>query len=81
MTCAQGLGLALGVPPLVNAFLAGGRLKQVNERSYPMTGAYYVAALPQFRRHEAVQIFWRWLVAEAARQSVNRDGLKLVVSQ
>lgn len=79
--CAQGLGIALGVPPLVDSFLASGRLRMPFERSYPMSGAYYVAALPQFRRHEAVQILWRWLVSEAARQSVNRDGLKLVVSQ
>lgn len=78
---AQGLGLALGVPPLVDAFLQSGRLKQVSGLAQPMAGAYYVAALPEFRRHEAVQTLWRWLVAEGARQMVEREGLKLVVSQ
>ncbi|MDB5968973.1 MAG: LysR family transcriptional regulator [Hydrocarboniphaga sp.] len=78
---AQGLGLALGVSPLVDGFLASGRLRRPFENELAMPGAYYVAALPEFRRHEAVQIFWRWLLAEAAREKSNREGLKLVVSQ
>ncbi|MDR3417072.1 MAG: LysR substrate-binding domain-containing protein [Nevskia sp.] len=78
---AQGLGLALGVPPLVDTFIAGGRLRQLFEPALPMSGAYYVAALPEFRRHEAVQTLWRWLVAEGAREAATREGLKLVVSQ
>jgi LysR family glycine cleavage system transcriptional activator len=79
---AQGLGIALGVPPLVDAFLDSGRLKRLfPSLQQPMVGAYYVAALPEFRRHEAVQHFWRWLCSEAARQSTQREGLRLVVSQ
>lgn len=78
---AQGLGIALGVSPLVDAFIDQGRVSRIFTASHAVSGGYYVAALPEFRRHEAVQIFWQWLTAEAARQSSEREGLRLVVSQ
>lgn len=78
---AQGLGVSLGVSPLVNAYIDGGQLRQCFPSRQPMAGAYYIAALPEFRRHDAVQNFWRWLISEAARETASREGLRLVVSQ
>lgn len=66
---AQGLGLGLGVQPLVRPFLAEGRLQVAFDLTLPVTGAYYVTALPEIRRQRAVQTLWRWLADEAA------DGL------
>ncbi len=69
---ARGLGVALGVPPLVDAFVADGRLEIVLDLKLPMTGAYYVAALPALRRQKAVRAFWNWLMAEAASATESR---------
>jgi LysR family transcriptional regulator, glycine cleavage system transcriptional activator len=62
---ARGMGVTLGVPPLVDPFLANGRLDIAFDLSLPMPGAYYIAAQPDIRRQPAVQRLWRWLVAEA----------------
>jgi LysR family glycine cleavage system transcriptional activator len=64
---SQGLGLALGMRPLVDPFLARGRLTIAMEITVPMSGAYYMVATPEARRHKAVQILWRWVAAEALR--------------
>jgi LysR family glycine cleavage system transcriptional activator len=63
---ARGLGIALGVRPLVDPFLADGRLEVAFDLTLPMSGSYYLAAQPDIRRQRAVQTLWRWLVAEAA---------------
>ncbi|GGF39143.1 LysR family transcriptional regulator [Aliidongia dinghuensis] len=63
---ARGLGVALGVRPLVDPFLADGRLEIAFDLSLPLAGSYYVVAQPEVRRQRAVQTLWRWLVAEAA---------------
>jgi len=62
---ARGLGRALGMRPLVDPFLADGRLAIANERCVKIAGAYYLAATPEMRRQRSVQALWRWLVAEA----------------
>lgn len=62
---AQGLGVALGVAPFVDAFLGSGRLNIVIGRAWPLPGAYYVTALPQMRRQPAVSRIWNWLAAES----------------
>lgn len=58
----QGLGVALGVSPLVDSFINSGRLHKAFESTQPLSGAYYIAALPEVRRHPAVQVLWHWLV-------------------
>ncbi|MBR0345194.1 MAG: LysR family transcriptional regulator [Rudaea sp.] len=63
---AQGMGVALGVAPFVDQFLAGGRLRVALGPALPMHGAYYVTALPEMRRHPAVARFWNWLAGESA---------------
>ncbi len=62
---SHGLGVALGVPPLVDAFLRGGRLQQAFALRQPISGAYYIAALPEIRRHPAVSMLWQWLVSHS----------------
>jgi LysR family glycine cleavage system transcriptional activator len=63
---ARGLGIALGVPPVVDGFLADGRLDVAFALTLPTGGAYYVAATPAMRRQPAVHALWRWLAEEAA---------------
>jgi len=63
---ASGLGLAIGVRPLVDQFLAEGRLVAPFPGAVRLPGAYYLAALPHMRRESAVQAFWRWVASEAA---------------
>ncbi|WP_395701556.1 LysR substrate-binding domain-containing protein [Aquabacterium sp.] len=72
---ARGLGLAIGVRPLVDPFLADGRLVPVwPETVAPLPGACYVAALPAMHRTPAVQRFWRWIVREAESTVGGRPG-------
>lgn len=67
---AGGLGVALAARPLVDPFLAGGRLRKAFDLTLPTTGSYYLVALPAARRQRAVQTVWRWLVAEAAQSTL-----------
>jgi LysR family glycine cleavage system transcriptional activator len=60
----RGLGLAIGVDPLVQPFLARGQLASAWP-SVQLPGAYYVAALPHMRREAPVRRFWEWIVQEA----------------
>lgn len=60
----QGLGVALGVSPLVDSFINQGRLQVAFESVQPLSGAYHIAALPEVRRHTAMQVLWRWLVEQ-----------------
>lgn len=62
---ARGLGLAIGVRPLVDPYLAEGRLVPAWPGSVPLPGGYHVAALPFMRREPAVRRFWQWIVQEA----------------
>lgn len=64
---AMGLGLAVGMTPTVERFLADGRLVAPLPRVAPLPGAYYVAALPTMLAELPVRTFWRWLVEEAER--------------
>jgi len=59
---SQGLGVALGVSPLVDSFLKNGRLQIAFDSTQSLSGAYHLAALPEVRRHPAVQILWHWLI-------------------
>jgi len=61
----RGLGVALGARPLVEPYLAAGRLQVAFDLTLPLSGAYYMAALPNARRQPAVNAFWHWLAAEA----------------
>jgi len=63
---ARGLGVALGVSPLVDPFLREGRLQIAFELTLPLPGAYFVAALPTKRRAAEVGALWTWLMSEAA---------------
>jgi LysR family glycine cleavage system transcriptional activator len=67
---ARGVGVALAVRPLVDAFLVDGRLKKAFDLVLPASGSYYLAALPAARRQRTVQTVWKWLVAEAAVASM-----------
>jgi LysR family glycine cleavage system transcriptional activator len=62
---ARGLGLAIGVRPLVDPFLAEGRLVAAWPGTVPLPGGYHVAALPFMRREPAVRRFWQWIVCQA----------------
>jgi len=64
--CALGLGVAIGIRPLVEPFLVNERLVRPLQGSVVLPGAYYIAALPAMRRERAVRAFWNWLVEEAA---------------
>jgi len=66
---SQGLGLALGMRPLIDPFLAEGRLTVAIDSTVPMSGSFYMVATPDARRYKAVQLLWRWIAAEAARMS------------
>ena len=63
--CSRGLGLAIGVRPLVDPFLAEGRLVPAWPGTVPLPGACHVAAVPFMRREPAVRRFWQWIVATA----------------
>jgi LysR family transcriptional regulator, glycine cleavage system transcriptional activator len=69
---ALGLGLAIGGRPLVDSYLASGRLQRAFDLSFPAPGAYYLVALPSVRRQRRTQLLWQWLVAEAAAFSEAR---------
>lgn len=58
----QGLGVALGASPLVDSFLNSGRLLKAFDSTHLLSGAYHIAALPEMRRHPAVQVLWNWLI-------------------
>jgi LysR family glycine cleavage system transcriptional activator len=64
--CALGLGLAIGMRPLVDAFLAAQRLIEPFPGRIVLPGAYYLAAVPALRRERSVRAFWNWLAEEAA---------------
>lgn len=61
---AAGAGLALGLRPIVDPFLADGRLRVVLTSRQEMAGAYYVAATKECLRHAAARRLWRWLGEE-----------------
>lgn len=63
---AHGLGVALGIRPLVDPYLRDGRLVQATSRSITLPGGYYVAALPSMLKEPAVRSFWQWLVEQIA---------------
>jgi LysR family glycine cleavage system transcriptional activator len=63
---ARGVGVALAARPLVDPFIASGRLKIAFDVVLPTTGSYYLAALPTTHRQRTVQAVWKWLVSEAA---------------
>lgn len=62
---ALGLGVTIGVRPLVDAYLASGRLVAPLPWQARLPGAFHLAALPSLHREPAVRSFWRWLLAEA----------------
>lgn len=70
---ASGLGIALGVCPLVDPFLADGRLVRAHALACALPGSYFVAALPAMRRSPAVDRLWRWLSAESTRPGGSID--------
>ena len=61
---AHGMGVALGIRPLVDPYLRDGRLVQATPRNIGLPGGYYVAALPSMLKEPAVRAFWQWLVAQ-----------------
>jgi LysR family glycine cleavage system transcriptional activator len=63
---AAGIGLALGLRPIVGPFLADGRLHIAFAQRYEMAGAYYVAATKETLRHTAARKLWRWIGEEGA---------------
>lgn len=63
---ASGLGLALGVRPLVTPFLAEGRLVEVPGTELRWPGACHTAALPRTLRAPPARALWTWLQAQAA---------------
>lgn len=60
-----GLGLAIGIRPLVDPFLASGRLVAPFDRRVTLPGGYHVAALPAMLREPPVRAFWKWLIDQA----------------
>lgn len=66
---ARGLGLAIGVRPLVDPFLAEGRLVAAWPGTVPLPGGYHIAALPFMRREPSVRRFWQWIVDEAEAEA------------
>ncbi len=62
---SRGLGIALGARPLVEPFLADGRLRIAFDLQAPAAGAYYLSALPGTFRQPGVIELWQWLVAES----------------
>ncbi|MGP0057773.1 MAG: LysR substrate-binding domain-containing protein [Beijerinckiaceae bacterium] len=71
---AAGVGLALAFRPIVDPFLADGRLHVAFAQRQEMAGAYYAAATRQTLRHAAARKLWRCFgeegAAGAARQSL-----------
>lgn len=61
---AHGLGVALGIRPLVDPYLRDGRLVRATQRSIRLPGGYYVAATPAMLKEPAVRAFWQWLVEQ-----------------
>jgi LysR family glycine cleavage system transcriptional activator len=61
---ARGLGIAIGIRPLVDPFLKSGRLVPLHERTVRLTGGHYVAALPAMMHEPPVRAFWRWILEE-----------------
>lgn len=63
---ARGLGLAVGLRPLVAPCLAEGRLVSAWPGTVTLPGAVHIVALPALRRDASVRRFWQWAVQEAA---------------
>jgi LysR family glycine cleavage system transcriptional activator len=61
---ARGLGIAIGINPLVDPFIRSGRLVPLHPRSVRLAGAHYVAALPALMHEPPVRAFWRWILEE-----------------
>ncbi|MBE0594500.1 MAG: hypothetical protein IH616_19090 [Gemmatimonadales bacterium] len=61
---ASGLGIAIGIRPLVDPFLKSGRLVPLHERTVRLAGGHYVAALPAMMHEPPVRAFWRWILEE-----------------
>jgi LysR family transcriptional regulator, glycine cleavage system transcriptional activator len=61
---AAGVGLALGMRPIVDPFLAAGRLRIALTLTQTVPGAYYVAATKRTLRHAAARQLWRWIGAQ-----------------
>ncbi|HME27659.1 MAG TPA: LysR substrate-binding domain-containing protein [Acetobacteraceae bacterium] len=65
----QGLGLAPGLSPLVNPYLANGRLVRPDMYRPAPVGAYYLVANRRALRSRDVVNVRQWLTAEAVRSS------------
>ena len=63
---ARGLGIAIGIAPLVDPFLASGRLVQLHDGVVRLAGGHYVVALPAMMHEPPVRAFWRWILDERA---------------
>jgi LysR family transcriptional regulator, glycine cleavage system transcriptional activator len=72
---AAGVGLALGMRPIVDPFLAAGRLRIALTPGHAMAGAYYVAATKRTLRHAAARKLWRWIAAQVISSANPLTGL------
>jgi LysR family transcriptional regulator, glycine cleavage system transcriptional activator len=70
---SAGAGFALGLRPLVDPFLADGRLHIALTRRHAMPGAYYVVATRQVLRHAAARKLWRWIGKEGEAGAMAPD--------
>lgn len=61
---ARGLGIAIGIGPLVTPFLDSGRLVILDERIVRLAGGHYIVALPAMMHEPPVRAFWRWIIDE-----------------
>ena len=71
-----GIGVALGLSPMVNDALADGRLAAPFETRIPARDAHYVVTPDEAIDRAQVQEFGNWLVAEAHGDGLDEQGAK-----
>lgn len=61
---ARGLGIAIGINPLVDPFLRAGRLVCLHPQLVRLSGGHYIVAMPAMMHEPPVRAFWRWIIEE-----------------
>jgi len=74
---ASGVGLALGLRPIVDPFLADGRLHIAFRQEQKVAGAYYLAATKETLRHRAARRLWQWIAEEGAALPLEKPAATL----
>lgn len=73
---ADGLGIAVGLLPLINDDIAAGRLAVAVEQAVPVTTGYWLAMPPGAETRREIVAFRKWLLAEMSQLNWNCHSLE-----